>query len=250
MKNIYGLLLALGLGVAGGVFNWAYLRSESQNMVMTSFIGLAKDVERGHRLGESDLVAISIPKDSVGNLDEYGIRWSARQSVIDGEPITRFRKAGSLLVREDMGTPPPEIKLGTNERVLWIPVDARTFVLSMVVPGDQVSFLVPSTPSGVKSIVDAGDPVASPPQPAAAPEGPATLGPFTVLSLGNRLSSPEALKAAKVPQLQENVVGIKVRVDENEKLQDPLAAKLVSVLYSTNYRPLGVMWGSQRAKRR
>ena len=47
MKNVYGLLLALGLGVAGGVFNWAYLRSEAQNMVMTSFIGLAADVRAG-----------------------------------------------------------------------------------------------------------------------------------------------------------------------------------------------------------
>jgi hypothetical protein len=248
MKNIYGLLLALGLALAGGLFNWAYLRSEAQNMVMTSFIGLAADVERGRRLEESSLVSIPIPKDSVGNLDEFGIRWSARQSVI-GQSISRYRKAGSLLVREDLETPPPEIKLGPNEGLVWIPVDVRTFVPSMVVPGDQVSFLVPSAPSGVKSI-EAGDPVANPPQPAASSEPFTTVGPFTVLSLGNRLGSPDVLKAAKIPQLQENVMGIKVRVDENHRLQDALAAKLLGVLSSTNYRPLGVLWESQRAKRK
>lgn len=208
MKNIYGLLLALGLGVAGGVFNWAYLRSEAQSMVMTSFIGLAKDVERGHRLEDSDLVAVSIPKDSVGNLDEFGTRWSTRQSVI-GESMSRYRTAGSLLVREDTKTPPPEIKLGEGEGLVWIPVDVRTFVASLVVPGDQVSFLVPSGPAAVKSIVDAGDSAANPPSPAAPSEPFTTIGPFTVLSMGNRLGSTDVLKSAKTPQLQENVMGIK-----------------------------------------
>ena len=248
MKNIYGLLLALGLGVAGGLFNWAYLRSEAQNMVMTRFIGLAVDVERGHRLEDSNLVAIPIPKDSVGNLDEFGIRDSARQSVI-GQPISRFRKAGSLLVREDLDTPPPEIKLGPNEELFWVPVDARTFVASMVVPGDQVSFLIPAGPGAVKSIV-AGDAAANPPEAAAASDAFTTVGPFTVLSLGNRLGSSDVLKSAKIPQIQENVVGIKVRVDENHKLQDALAAKLLGVLHSTNYRALGMLWEPQRAKRK
>jgi len=249
MKNIYGLLLALGLGVAGGVFNWAYLRSEAQNMVMTRFIGLASDVERGHRLEESNLVAVPIPSDNVKNLDEFGIRYSALQSVL-GQSISRYRKAGSLLVREDLETPPTEIKLGANEQVVWIPVDARTFVLSMVVPGDQVSFIVPSAPGAVKSIVEGGDPAANPPQTAAASDAPTTLGPFTVISMGNRLGSPEVLKAAKIPQLQENLMGIKARVDENHKLQDALVAKLLSVLYSTNYRPLGVLWKPQGSRRK
>jgi hypothetical protein len=249
MKNIYGLLLALGLGVAGGVFNWAYLRSETQNMVMTSFIGLAADVERGHRLEESNLVAVPIPKDSVGNLDEFGVRWSARQSVI-GESMSRYRKAGSLLLQEDTKTPPPEIKLGPNEGLVWIPVDVRTFVPSLVVPGDQVSFIVPSVPGAVKSIVEGSDTAAASPPPAAAADPFTTVGPFTVLSLGNRLGSTDVLKGSKVSQIQENVLGIKVRIDENHKLQDVLAAKLLGVLSSTNYRPLGVLWESQRAKRK
>jgi hypothetical protein len=248
MKNIYGLLLALGLGVAGGLFNWAYLRSEAQNMVMTKFIGLATDVERGHRLEDANLVAIPIPKDSVGNLDEFGIRDSARQSVI-GQSVSRFRKAGSLLVREDLETPPPEIRLGPGEGLVWIPVDTRTFVASLVVPGDQVSFLVPSVPAGVKSI-EATDSAANPTQPAAPSEPITTIGPFTVLSMGNRLGSPEVYKAAKIPQIQENVMGVKARVDENHKVQDALVTKLLSVLSSTNYRPLAVLWESQRARRK
>ena len=191
---------------------------------------------------------IPIPKESVGNLDEFGIRWSARQSVI-GESMSRYRKAGSLLLQEDTKTPPPEIKLGPGEGLVWIPVDSRTFVPSMVVPGDQVSFLVPTAPGGVKSI-EAPDPAAAQPQPAAATDVFTTVGPFTVLSLGNRLGSSEVLKAAKVPQLQENLLGIKVRVDENHRIQDALAAKLLGVLNSTNFRPLGVLWESQRAKRK
>jgi hypothetical protein len=248
MKNIYGLLLALGLGVAGGLFNWAYLRSEASNMVMTSFIGLAKDVERGRRLDESDLVEVPIPKDNVGNLKEFGIRWSARQSVI-GESMSRYRAVGSLLLQEDTKTPPPEIKLGPGEGLVWIPVDVRTFVASLVTPGDQVSFLVPSAPAGLKSI-EASDPAAKEPQPAASAEPFTTIGPFTVLSMGNRLGTPEVYKAAKIPQLQENVMGVKARVDENHKIQDAMIAKLLGALSTTNYRPLAVQWEPQRAKRK
>ncbi len=248
MKNIYGLLLALGLGVAGGLFNWAYLRSEGANMEVTKYIGLSKDVDRGHRLEESDLVPVPIPKNSVGNLKDFGILYSAQQSVI-GQSISRYRKADSLLLRADLETPPPEIKLGPGEGLVWIPVDVRTFVPSLVSPGDQISFLVPSAPSGVKSI-EAGDPAANPPQPAAAPDVFTTVGPFTVLSLGNRLGSPEVLKASRTPQLQENVMGIKAHVDKDHKVQDALVAKLLSVLSSTNYRPLAVQLEPLRATRK
>ncbi len=125
----------------------------------------------------------------------------------------------------------------------------ETFVPSLVVPGDQLSFLVPAAPGGVKSIV-ADDPAAKEPQPPAAAEGFTALGPFTVLSLGNRMGSPEVLKAHKITQLQENMLGIKVHVDENHKPQDALVAKLLSVLYSTNFRPLAVQWEPQRARRK
>jgi hypothetical protein len=248
MKNVYGLLLALGLGVAGGMFNWAYLRSEAQNMVMTSFIGLATDVERGHRLEESNLVPIPIPKESVGNLDEFGIRWSARNSVI-GDSMSRFRKAGSLLVQEDTKTPPPSLNLGPGEAVISLPVDTRTFVPSLVNPGDQISFIVPPAPGAAKSIV-AEDPAAKEPQPSSSPEPFTTIGPFTVLAMGNRLSSPDVMKAAKIAQLQENVIGVRAHVDKDHKIQDALVIKLLSVLSSTNYRPLAVQLEPLRANRK
>jgi hypothetical protein len=58
------------------------------------------------------------------------------------------------------------------------------------------------------------------------------------------------MKAAKIPQLQENVIGIKARVDENHKIQDALVTKLLAVLGSTNYRPLAVQLEPQRARRK
>jgi hypothetical protein len=184
----------------------------------------------------------------VGNLNEFGTRWSAANSVI-GSSMSRYRTAGSLLLQEDTKTPPPEIKLGPGEGLVWLPVDTRTFVPSMVVPGDQISFLVPSAPAGVRSIV-ASDPAAKDLQQAAPSEPFTTIGPFTVLSMGNRLGSAEVLKATKISQLQENVMGVKARVDENHKIQDALVAKLLAVLGSTNYRPLAVQWEPQRARRK
>ena len=250
MKNIYGLLLALGLGVAGGMFNWAYLAGKARNQEMVSYIGLGADVERGQRLDESQLAAVSLPRLAAGNLDQFAIPWSARQSVI-GQTIARFRKAGSMLLQDDLNTPPPEIKLKEGEGLTWIPVDSRTFVPSLVVPGDQVSFLVlPPVPGRV--VPTEGDPAAGGdvPQLAAPPGTVDTVGPFRVLSLGNRLGSTEVLKAAKMPQLQETVLGISVKVDKNGRLDDPQAAQLLKLLNANNFRPMGVMWESQHGRRK
>ena len=57
-----------------------------------------------------------------------------------------------------------------------------------------------------------------------------TIGPFKILALGNRLGSPEVMRAAKMPQLQENVLAIrdaKTRVEQSRasymRTQDYLA---------------------------
>lgn len=250
MKNIYGLLLALGLGVAGGMFNWAYLSGKARNQEMVSYIGLASDIERGQRLEESHLATVSVPRLAAGNLDQFAIPWSARQSVI-GQTIARFRKSGSLLLQDDLNTPPQEVKLKDKEGLTWIPVDTRTFVPSLVVPGDMISFVVlppvPTRSAPVEGDAAAGGDV---PHVATPPGSVDTIGPFRVLSLGNRLGSAEVLRAAKVPQTQEGVVGISVKVDKDKRLDDPQAAQLLKTLNANNFRPMGVLWEPQNARRK
>ncbi|MGQ9574038.1 MAG: hypothetical protein ACUVUC_01845 [Thermoguttaceae bacterium] len=271
MKGIHGLIVAIGLGIAGALINFAYLYSKSRDVERVGFIGIKPKVTvaRGEPLREEHLEEVLVPRMSVGNLKDFAVLYSARQTVI-GSPVWRTLAGGSLLLQADLRTPPPELSFGQNlkagveERAMFVPIDTRRIVPSLIEPGDYVTFLAPGfdgnpTPAGVASsgpgpasgTSDSTDPEAKPgtlrPEPAGTgtthrrqpADGIELIGPFKILSLGNRLGSAEVMRAARIPQTQENVMTILVRL-ENGKLQ-PEAARLVRLLEETNYRPLGYL---------
>ena len=62
--------------------------------------------------------------------------------------------------------------------------------------------------------------------------------------MGNRLGSAEVMRAAKIRQVQENVMLIRV-VMENGGLKSP-AEELLALLEATGSRPLGYFWRPRR----
>ena len=113
---------------------------------------------------------------------------------------------------------------------MWIPVESRGFVPSLISPGDEVMFLTPrltlaSTGASAGGL-EAVQPVSG------ATNG---IGPFRVRALGDRLGSAQVWSAAKIPQLQESVIGIGVRPEEKKK-----AMALWDILQATNYRQVGI----------
>ncbi len=238
MKNVSGLIIAIGLGMAGAVLNWIYLQQESSQIEKVNFIGVRERVNRGDPIREDVLVAMPYPRMMAREMGEFYVLWDARQTVV-GRTANRPYSEGDLVLRQDLKAPPPELKLrDKNERAMWIPVDTTTFVPSLVVPGNEVSFLVSrATPGGPTLALPADSEEASaPPKPQGATE---VIGPFKVLALGNRLGSAEVMQAAKIPQLQENVITVRVRM-EGDKLE-PKAQKLWDLLKLTNFRQVGVL---------
>jgi hypothetical protein len=135
-----------------------------------------------------------------------------------------------------------KLDLEEGEDVWWIPVDTRAFVPSLVKPGDMVSFIV-SRPVGPTLAVPPGarrpPPDEEEDEADKKPAGPVeTIGPFKVLALGNRLGDPEVMKAAKQPQVQENVLAI--RVSNRVAGERQRAEKLWGMLQATNFRQVGV----------
>ena len=106
----------------------------------------AQTINRGEVLREDHLVPVGIPERWVGNLKEFAVLYDNRQTVV-GSPVWRTLAGECLLLAEDLKTPPQELKLDEGEKAMWIPVDARAFVPSLVLPGDTVSFMV-SRPLG------------------------------------------------------------------------------------------------------
>jgi Flp pilus assembly protein CpaB len=236
MKGIQGLIVAVGLGVVAAIFNWAYLAARSHDVEKVGFIGIDPKVtviSRGELLREEHLVEIGIPKQSVGKLAEFGVPYSAKETVI-GQPVWRALSGGMLLLAEDLKTSPQELRLGDDEKAMWIPVETRAFVPSLVTPGDLVSFIVtrnqaaptPAVPGAVRQ--------------SGLPPGPLTIiGPFKILSLGNRLGSAEVMRAARIPQVQEQVMTVAVKIANGQL--DTKAQELWNALQATDFRQVGVL---------
>jgi hypothetical protein len=259
MKGIQGLILAVGLGIAGAVFNWAYLISRTSEKVNVYFIGVKPNVtlNSGDKIKPEHIELVGLPKDAVGNLKDFAVPFETNSSVdtqsVVGQTVWRVIQGGRLLLQDDLKTPPPELRLEPGEEAMFVPIDSRSTITSLIVPGDQVLFLVsktvpgkptpavPSTPAAA-----AGEPI---PDPANAenPNGPPgpieKIGPFKVLSIGNRLGSAEVMKANRISQQQENVMMISVKSKDDQK-----ALYLQSRLEATNYRQVGVRLVPRREK--
>lgn len=235
MKGIYGLCVAAALGIAGALFNFAYLAKKAQQVENVVFIGV-KDgavINRGEPIQADRLCQVPIPAAVVGNVQTFGVPWGALQTTV-GIPAWRTLAGPRLLLQEDLKMPPPEqLTLNKDEHAQFVNVDPRAFVPSLVCPGDKIYFYLPEGASaGPTPAVRPGDPSAAgeggeEPAPVKTRPGKSDLiGPFKVLSIGNRLGTVDVMRAAKVPISQENVIVI--RVSEKEPGEMERAAKLRS----------------------
>jgi hypothetical protein len=139
-----------------------------------------------------------------------------------------------LVFRADHRTPPAELKLNKNEEMFWVPVDSRSFVPSLVNPGDRITFIVPVFSSGQVAIPtdsQESDPVLA---------GPTTeIGPFRVKSLGDRLGTLDVMKASRRAPVQERQIGIVVDITKPDDVER--AKRLRDHLASGDYRNIGII---------
>jgi len=251
MKGIHGLILGLGVGIAAALFNWAYMTRATGDIDAVAFVGIApaKDLEAGHILMEEDLVPVPIPAIPARRLKDFAYLYSDRASIV-GMRITRPIPGGSLLLQDDLRPPPPKLRFGgqpvgnTEEIAMFIPIDVRTIVPSLLEPGDMVSFVVGAPTPAVSNPGTAPTDGSSTPETASL-GGPQVIGKFKVLAIGNRLSSVEVHRAYQLPQGQENILTISVRL-ENGRLE-PKAERLWKMLEATNFRQVGVILHSREA---
>jgi hypothetical protein len=250
MKNIYGLLFALALGVAGGLLNWSYLAKKSRDLAREEFVAVKSGVvlQPGDVFKAEDLEPVAIPRERVGNLRDYAVLYSQLKTV-EGTPVARLFDGGQLVLERDLRAMDPEPRaLRDDEREIGIPVDTRTFVPSLYRAGDLISFVVP------KSSRAQPMPAATPPDeedappPSAAVAGAAgteTIGPFEIRTVGNRVASTNVSRANRLPQVQENVVNIIVKQEGGDL--EPRAQKLIGLMLNSNVRQFAIL-GHPRPK--
>jgi hypothetical protein len=254
MKGIPALIVAAGLGIVGFVLNFVYLSPASQQRDSVYFIFVKRGVtiNRGDRLKAEDLQTVGIPREQAASLLGHVVSCKGENDLggVEHQTVCRTLSEGSPLLSDDLRTPVQDtLELGKNEGVVWIPVDAKNFIPSLVTPGDIITFVVaaaarPSVPTpaarndaghGAAPAKEELTPTPDPDSVAQEPPGPTEhIGPFTILDVGNRLSSPEVFTAAHLQPQQTNVIGIRVRMVD-KRMDDPLAKKLQDRLFETNY---------------
>jgi len=258
MKPTHGLIMAIGLGVAGALFNFAYLAMKARDVEKVEFVAIKADqsVAPGERLTEAVLERVGVPKKWVGNLADYAVPAEAFDTVV-GAPVWRMRTGGSLLVNDDLRTPPEVLSLGEGYGAWGVRV-GRNYPLDLLVPGDQVTFvvnkaLVQRPARATSGGTDAPDPLG----PSQAFEngnteetsgaagssigGAVTVGPFTVLSVGNRLGTIEVMKASKIRPTAPDVITIRVKIDSNGQLLEEKARTLIDLQAATGFREMGII---------
>jgi hypothetical protein len=259
MKSSQGVIVAVGLGIAGALVNWFYLSSEASKIEMVSFIGVKPGIliRRSENIKVGSVVEVHIPKNHVGNLKKFAFGWEELNTVKDRptwRQIDSDTGGATLLFRSDVQTPPAELDLHSGQMAVGIPVDAKMVVLQLIKPGTSVTFRVPTAPS-----LSMPTPVAHPisgttpaagaatsdplqPEPDKTTLIPSTtvedIGPFKVLSVGNRLGDAAVMRAAKIPQTQENIINILVQ--ESEVGEKQRFEKLWSRLEAIGFHGVGV----------
>jgi len=236
MKGMPGLASALILGLLAAGLNWFYLDRKSREFEKVSFVSIAPEtlVHPGETFTRSHFAEMPVPEAAARKLEGIAVLWKDLDTVIGMNAVREF-SGDELLLRTDLETPPAELQLAEDERALWIPVDQKSFVASLVVPGDEVDFLVPRRQILASPVSADGT---QPPTPATGGHTQ-IVGPFKVLSIGNRLGKTNVLNAARLPQLQENIITVRIKM--NGAFLDEDAERLLDALQAANYREVGLL---------
>lgn len=224
MKGIQGLVIAIVLGIVGAAFNWVYLNNKSKEFEVESFIGVKKGLKiaLGDPIKKAYLEKIDIPKANSRNLRVYAYPYDNLESLLGQKSIRKYG-GGELLLRQDFQTSPYRLNLENKQQAIWVPIDTRTTITSHITPGiTQVYFFVPGANNQKNPSQFSGD--------------ADWLGPFEVLSVGNRFGSVEAMRASKTTPKNEHMLTLRA-TDTNGK-PNVKASRLVKHLTNTDYQPL------------
>jgi hypothetical protein len=253
MKSIYGLGVAIALGIAGALFNFVYLNNRAAQFEKVLFIGIKPDavVGRGEKIQESHLQEVVVPRSHVGDINAFADRWEARSAAVIGKNASRTLAGPRLVLRSDVTVEPQEqLALAADEKVMFVRIDPHKCIPALISPGDWVSFLVPNAPRAAEPPAEGADPVEPVPavdEPSkAATTKDAAIGPFKVLSVGTRLATAKEWRTAKIPQAQEDVLTI--RISEKDPREKEQANKLWKLMEAIDPRPVAVRLDRQAAQ--
>ncbi len=254
MKGIQGILIAIGLGLAGTILSWFYLERLAGREAKVVFIGIKPSaaINVGDVIRAEHLAPIEIPRSRVGNLESVAPLWEYRSTVV-GLPSTRTFQGGEIVLQQDLRSPGMRDlndKLGKNEVAVWLPVDPRTFNAARVNPDDEVSFVVPRAglPNSPTPVGTAAPPSTS--------DNSEIIGPFRILEIGTRTGRTEVYRATGGRTANEATITVVAKLVGGQvdpmtgQLRggtlEPVAERILEVIRQTKSQGLQVLLHPKR----
>lgn len=241
MKGVPGLLIALGLAIAGGLCNWFYMAQKSRELELVQFIGVREGgIKQGDVIQASQLQPIPIPLRYAQRVKATAPTFGDSATVI-GMTAYRDFLEGEIILTQDLQTPPNnDLKrdLGTDEVAIWVNVDSKGFVPQFFSGGDEVSFIVPA--HGARPVTPVSEPDETIDQPTE------VVGPFYILALGSRRGTADRARVSGISsQSGESVIAIRVKKISESQLEEK-AQLLLSRLRLSGNQALGLVMHAER----
>ena len=174
MKTVARLAIPILLGLVAGALNWWVIRGQ---VAPHTFTKVAREIRAGQVIDEASLKPLAVS----GDLDAIGqsaVPFKDR-AVLFNRRAGRDLLAGDLVLWRDATAPPPTAMLAAEgEELLPISLDGISIVPRLLQVGDQVGFLI--SPGR-------GGPAAGAPKAGAGELELEHIGPYRVLSVGDRL---------------------------------------------------------------
>ena len=235
MKHLVRLIPSLVLGAVAG---YLYMATLWRAIQPVEFVAVKADLKAGERFTVDNLGSIRINGEP-GRLKDTAVL-SRDRAILYNRPTNRELKAGDLVLLRDTAAAAQRTDGRRRRGRLPVSLSGLNVVPQLLAAGDQVEFLVttgqsteggggspaPRSPVGTLAAVNGSiaQPDRRPPIE--------RIGPFRILSVGQRLSTRSARPGAEASRGQgdEGVITVALKQLGGGKEFDPPAARLVEVL--------------------
>jgi hypothetical protein len=213
------LLVPIGLGVIAGLVNYAAMQQKLQPV---TFVAASRDLRVGDSLSDSDWQALTLSGD-VASMKSSAVLWEDRKVLWKKKAGRSLRKGDMFFLSDALQA--IELQPGDGEVAMAISLDRIPYVPRFLLVGEKIGFLIEQSKN------EAANPPANPPAgtPAAPRETePAYVGPFRLLSVGERLSRTQPDDAGTaVDTSGRGLIYVGIRLDESTKQLDEASRRLV-----------------------
>jgi hypothetical protein len=164
------LLIPVGLAIAAAVANYLSMTAGTRP---TAFVQATRDLKSGESFADSNLGKLDLPA-AFHDLRATAIPYE-HVGVLYGQPAPRDFRKGDIIFWRDSPESGPQIHLGPDEDVVPISLEHVEVVPALLRIGSEVSFRF-------KRLDDQAE--------------PDWIGPFRIVSIGNRLSEEKESASA------------------------------------------------------